>query len=109
MRNKGPLKSSAALKRCRNLKLHIGVKYCGGCNPEYDRAALVKKIQEKLKDKADFYSWEEEDIDLVLVVCGCGVSCVDLSPFSRFKTQTIKNPEDVDFFAQGDLKNGEKL
>ena len=25
-------------------KRQIGVRYCGGCNPRYDRVALVKRI-----------------------------------------------------------------
>jgi hypothetical protein len=80
--------------------MRIGVKYCGGCNPDYDRVALIKQIQERLKDKADFVSWEREDMDIVLVVCGCSTSCVDLGPFSGFKTRTIKNPDDADYFVQ---------
>ena len=82
------------------LKPQIGIKYCGGCNPEYDRVALIRQIQERLKDKADFVSWEGGGIDLVLVVCGCSTSCVDLSPFSGFKIRMIKNPKDVDFFEE---------
>ena len=28
----------------------IGVRYCGGCNTTYDRAAAVKQLQELLPD-----------------------------------------------------------
>ena len=78
----------------KDLKLRIGIKYCGGCNPEYDRVALIKQIQERLEVKADFVPWEREDIDLVLVVCGCSASCVDLSHFAGLRILTIKDRED---------------
>ena len=25
--------------------MRIGIKYCGGCNPRYDRVAAVKELQ----------------------------------------------------------------
>jgi hypothetical protein len=86
------------LRGDKDLKLRIGVKYCGGCNPEYDRVALIKSVQERLAVKADFVSWENKDIDQVLVLCGCSTSCVDLSQFTGLKTLMIKNPDDVEPF-----------
>ena len=27
--------------------MRIGIKYCGGCNPRYDRVAAVKELQQR--------------------------------------------------------------
>ena len=32
-------------------RIRVGLKYCGGCNPEYDRVALVKHIEESLQGR----------------------------------------------------------
>ena len=46
----------------------MGIKYCGGCNPDYDRVALFKMIEERLKGHVRFISPEGADINLVLVI-----------------------------------------
>lgn len=50
--------------------LKIGIKYCGGCNPEFDRIAAVKDIKKELYGKAVFVS-PNEGAELILVVNGC--------------------------------------
>jgi hypothetical protein len=54
----------------------IQVKYCGGCNPGYNRSGLVGRIA---KDFPEFNILCEmpagEKADFVLVVCGCPVRC----------------------------------
>ncbi len=80
------------------LKMRVGVKYCGGCNPEYDRVALTSLIQERLEIKTNFVPWDSGEIDLALVVCGCQTACVDLSHFAGQRISMIKNPDDADFF-----------
>jgi hypothetical protein len=66
--------------------LKVEIKYCGGCNPYYDRVALVERIKSRLKDRAEFVSPSNDDVDLVLAVQGCQTACADLSPF---QSQTI--------------------
>jgi hypothetical protein len=56
--------------------LLIGIKYCGGCNPKFDRAALVQKLKRELGKKYDFeYAKEGTLYDTILVVCGCTSKC----------------------------------
>jgi 3-hydroxyacyl-[acyl-carrier-protein] dehydratase len=56
----------------------IGLKYCGGCNPVIDRAALVHEIERllpagwKLITERQAAPWEK-----ALLVCGCPVACVN--------------------------------
>ena len=54
------------------------VKYCGGCNPRYDRVALVRQLESRLGERLSGV-WPGEVYDEVYVVCGCSARCADLS------------------------------
>jgi len=76
----------------------VGLKYCGGCNPEYDRVSLVKHIQESLQGKVEFVKPESEGVRLILAVEGCSTACADLSAFQRMEIRTITNIQDSEKF-----------
>ena len=78
--------------------LRVGVKYCGGCNPEYDRVALVEKIKERLEGKVSFVLPESEGVDIILAVHGCKTACSDLSCFGGVKIRMIINIEEGEKF-----------
>jgi hypothetical protein len=80
--------------------LKVGIKYCGGCNPDYDRVALFKTIEKQLKGKVKFVSPEGADINLVLVIEGCKTCCADLSSFQGKTIHIISRKEDADKFLQ---------
>jgi len=67
----------------------VGLKYCGGCNPEYDRVSLVKHIQESLHDKVAFVTLESDRVGLILAVEGCSTACADLSAFQGVEIRVI--------------------
>ena len=75
--------------------LKVGIKYCGGCNPYYDRVALVKRIESRLQGKVEFVSPENDDVDLVLAVEGCQTACADLSSFEGKQIHFIAQIEDI--------------
>lgn len=89
-----------ALKNHKDLKLRIGLKYCGGCNPAYDRVALVKKIERSLQKEVEFVSPESEGVDIVLAVQGCSTACADLSAFKGLQIRTITSMEDGENFVK---------
>ena len=78
--------------------LKVGIKYCGGCNPYYDRVALVKRIERRLQGKVEFVSAANDDVDLVLAVEGCNTACADLSSFEDNKIRVITQSEDANDF-----------
>jgi len=82
------------------LKLRVGIKYCGGCNPEYDRVAIVNHIMQGLQDKIEIVRPESEDVDLILSVNGCSTACADLKSFEGLKIHTITSMEDSNKFIQ---------
>jgi len=81
-----------------NTRLKIGIKYCGGCNPGYDRVALVKQIEKSLQGKVEFVSPESQDVALILAVQGCSTACADLSAFQGMEIRTITNIEGAEKF-----------
>lgn len=66
--------------RIRRIK--IGVKYCGGCSPKYDRVALVNTVKRALSDSCEFVSWEDPTAGHILIAAGCDTACVDIGPFT---------------------------
>ena len=80
--------------------LKIGIKYCGGCNPYYDRVALVKRIESRLQGNVEFVSAANDDVDLVLAVEECNTACADLSSFEGKDIRVITQSEDADEFIQ---------
>jgi hypothetical protein len=85
----------------RGKQLKIGVKYCGGCNPNYDRVALVSAIEARLSGKASFVGTDGEGISLILAVEGCSTACADLGPFAGQEIRVITCPEDAELFIRG--------
>ena len=78
--------------------IRVGIKYCGGCNPEYDRVALVDKLKRRLTGRVEFTSWESNDIDMVLAVEGCSAACADLRSMEHLKIFVITEPADGEQF-----------
>lgn len=89
-----------ALMTIRDAKMIVGIKYCGGCNPEYDRVALVEQIRCVLKGKVEFVSTQSEGVELILAVQGCATACADLTPFKGIQIKIITKTEDAERFIQ---------
>jgi|GEM_PF-487233 len=76
--------------------MHVTVKYCGGCNPRHDRAALIRRLREDFPGVslggADGAGPEP---DLVAVVCGCPSRCASHQHLvGRFGKVVLCAPED---------------
>ena len=72
------------------------VKYCGGCNPRYDRVAFVTKVGEDFPDIC-IAGLGTVDPDFVLVVCGCFSHCADHEGLSgRFGKMVVTAPKDYE-------------
>jgi hypothetical protein len=57
------------------MKKKIGVKYCGGCNPGYERVEMIEKVQFRLGDQLLFHRHGDEDSDALILVSGCQRAC----------------------------------
>lgn len=58
--------------------MRTGVKYCGGCNPHYDREKEVALLNQKLAEKkSEIVPLKDEiEYDKILLVCGCPRVCL---------------------------------
>ncbi|MGB9630196.1 MAG: hypothetical protein ACPL6D_16190, partial [Thermodesulfobacteriota bacterium] len=56
-------------------KKRIGIKYCGGCNPTYERVEMVEKLQFLLGDRFNFTSYDQQDLDGLIFIQGCERAC----------------------------------
>ena len=58
----------------------IGLRYCGGCNPQIDRARAVRRLKEGLKKRGiavEFTDDRRRSVDLVLLINGCMHACLE--------------------------------
>jgi hypothetical protein len=56
-------------------KVKIGVKYCGGCNPHYERVEMVQQVQSAVKGRFLLLRHDHQDLDGLIVVNGCLRAC----------------------------------
>ena len=58
----------------------IGLRYCGGCNPQIDRSKVIKKLKEDLKKigmEVDFTTDRQREVDILILVNGCMHACLE--------------------------------
>jgi len=55
--------------------MDVAVKYCGGCNPMFDRAGFAEKLREALPGISVQPFRENADADYLVVICGCRRAC----------------------------------
>lgn len=60
----------------------IGVKFCGGCNPKYDRDSIFLKVKEAYGEDVHIVE-EGETYDALLSICGCENACADISKYKH--------------------------
>ena len=52
----------------------INIKYCGGCNPRYDRTQIAKRIQKEFPDETIRVN-STQPADAAVILCGCSAAC----------------------------------
>ena len=63
-----------------------GVKFCGGCNPRFDRGKVYETVKKHFTDKVNFViAQEDETYDFVLVIGGCTNCCAS---YHQLKTKS---------------------
>ena len=59
--------------------LPVALKYCGGCNPNYERGHIVRDLRKDLP-MLSFEPWQpEKQYCYALVICGCYQQCLHFS------------------------------
>ena len=77
--------------------MRIGVKYCGGCNPRYDRVKALDRLRSQLVHHRFFLTDEEQEMDVLLVLAGCGAACAEVDSYApAYGILWLKGPECIE-------------
>ena len=74
--------------------MKVGLKYCGGCNPAFNRVEFVKHLTASLDSVVEWVSFEDESISCLLIVHGCEIACVNLKGFEDRKVRIFSVSSD---------------
>jgi len=72
----------------------IGLKYCGGCNPTYDRVEYVHQIRKAAGNRIEWVSLDAGDFSTLVVVCGCDKQCVEMAEYEGTGCRLIRIKDD---------------
>jgi hypothetical protein len=53
----------------------VALKYCGGCDPAFDRVAYFDEIKSVAGDRIDWVRPDDSDFQVLLVITGCNTAC----------------------------------
>ncbi|MDO4490773.1 MAG: hypothetical protein Q4B85_06890 [Lachnospiraceae bacterium] len=56
--------------------MKIGVKFCGGCNPSYDRGEAYNNYRKLFPEHTYETVSLQSSYDRILVICGCDKACL---------------------------------
>lgn len=71
----------------------IGVKYCGGCNPIYNRGRQVELLKQEFPEHEFRTPSQGKTCDIWLAVCGCPRACADVSELVAEKRLFVLSSE----------------
>lgn len=75
----------------------IGVKYCGGCNPGYDRVEITERVQFHFNNRLSFLRHDEPEIDLLIFISGCHRACAGQNlTASKIPSCSVTGEDDLD-------------
>jgi hypothetical protein len=57
------------------MAIKVALKFCGGCNPDYERAEYWEAIRQTAGDGVRWVRLEDDDYQAVLLICGCPTAC----------------------------------
>lgn len=57
--------------------MNICLKYCGGCNPRYDRKKIVEYLKKDFNDINIILQSDNNICDFAIIISGCMSSCVN--------------------------------
>lgn len=53
----------------------MALKFCGGCNPDYERGEYWQAIRQAAGDQVEWVRLQDDDYQAVLLICGCPTAC----------------------------------
>lgn len=62
------------------MKMIVGVKFCGHCNPIFEGPQVIESIK-RLEPDLEFVPWQEQKKNILLIVSGCASDCTTRPQF----------------------------
>jgi 4-hydroxybutyrate CoA-transferase len=77
--------------------MRIGIKYCGGCNPRYDRTDLVSRLNKYIGEGHSVETAKQGIIyEIVAVLCGCTSACANYKDLeAKYEKICITSESDI--------------
>ena len=63
--------------------MNYGIKFCGGCNPRYDRRQACSQIVTTMEAQGGSWEYAKDGqvYDKLIVLCGCSSQCANVEPY----------------------------
>lgn len=78
------------------MSTRIALKYCGGCDPEFDRVELFAKVRSAAADSIEWVGLDDHGFNTVLVIAGCARACPaqhpEIAPYRVISLQHDRLP-----------------
>ncbi len=71
--------------------MKVSFKFCGGCNPNYDRLKALDNLIKKHPEWEVNYDYENNCNDKCIVICGCKRACADISKIKAKQVIVVDN------------------
>ena len=55
--------------------MKVAIKFCGGCDPAYDRVSFFDRIRSVAGDRIRWVRPGEDEHEATLLICGCPRAC----------------------------------
>jgi hypothetical protein len=79
------------------MKKRVGIRYCGGCNPSYERVEMIQKVESLLENRFIFAVDNVQDSDIMMLVSGCPRACADKDSGNlKVPSQSIAGENDLE-------------
>jgi len=85
--------------------VRISIRYCGGCNPDYDRTRLAADLLRALKGCC-IVDDDPARADWIVMIHGCPTACAGTDGFPPDRCVAIRRPADAAVFIAG-LQTGD--
>ena len=80
---------------------HIGVKFCGNCQPRRDMVELYGLLKAGAHD-LEFVRWSDPDYAALLVLQACDAACAEMPPFAGPKVEVVVSTLNFQEYEQTD-------
>lgn len=80
--------------------MKIGIKYCGGCNPIYNRSEAVSQIVSSYPEIEFEPAKQDTHYDHILIINGCGRSCAGYEELKANNKIFINSVKDIGKFGE---------